>query len=778
MKLSVIALILTCLPLLGQGTRRADREISMGIPIVPEVPNRLTISQDRGSFFFDSPGGKISYLGDFNLQTDTGLELSSRNAIYHLNTSTIDLRGNVAIYQSGILQKGDRATYDVKNRNLITKGLRISADPMLLRSGNFESRIDKDGNNYFVGTDASLTTHDVEHPNFWVKADTIKVYPNDRVTFKNLKLVAGKTPIFWLPYFSQPLDAELGYHFIPGAKSSWGAYLLNRYGIMIEDEKNTFLTDANGKPWLLAQYLIDFRTRRGIGTGIDFKDTRLRHNKNLTGLRFYYINDLDPQITRSGIVRSSVNEDRYRAEFKHRFYLNGDPNKTESLSETYVDANLTWHSDRYFREDFEPKLYRVDPSPENSISYLHRTPRFLTGISNKLRINSFYDTETSAPEVFFDYIKSPVFKTPLLYEGHLSVGKYKEYFADHKLDSLNAELATLLPGDPRITEINSLLEKRGFNRFHTWHEFSLPIRPVDGISIVPHAGFGYTKYWDIQNGTTNFDRTHLQAGVDFSMKFSRHYENVVSKKWGIDGLLHIVQPYANYTVLSTDVLDPSFHPIDRLTPSTDVRPIKVGRFSATDQLNDWSILRLGVRNNLLTKRDGGTHPWLTFDTYIDMFIEDPELDREFSNLYNSISWHPLPWVKLNFEAQFPFANSGSGFSEYAYNITYMPNKRTEITLGYRYLNSHPTLEDSSLVDIRAYTRFNDRWGASAFQRWELDDGTLESQQYAIHHDFGSWSSSLGIIRRDNRIKNEVGVMLSFTLKEFPSISLPVSLDTE
>ena len=77
----------------------------------------------------------------------------------------------------------------------------------------------------------------------------------------------------------------------------------------------------------------------------------------ILGLLFvYYINDLDPQITRSGIVRSAVNEDRYRAEFKHRFYLSGNPNKAETLSETYVDANLTWHSDSYFREDFEPKI--------------------------------------------------------------------------------------------------------------------------------------------------------------------------------------------------------------------------------------------------------------------------------------------------------------------------------------------------------------------------------------------------------------------------------------
>jgi LPS-assembly protein len=296
--------------------------------------------------------------------------------------------------------------------------------------------------------------------------------------------------------------------------------------------------------------------------------------------------------------------------------------------------------------------------------------------------------------------------------------------------------------------------------------------------VIPHTGFGYTSYWDIDNGLSSFDRTLLQTGVDTSIKFAKRYDSVVSKEWGVDGLLHSIQPYLNYTVLHTDDPDATFRSVERLTPSTEIRPIKVGRFSAIDELSQWSIIRLGIRNTLLTRRDDLSHPWLTMNNYIDVFIDDPEFNRDFTNFYNEVDWHPLPWIKLDLNAQFPVGNEKDGFGEYSTGTTFMPSNKTELSVNYRYLTSHPSLEDSSRIEIRADHRFNEKWGASIAQRWELDDGTLESHRYSIHRDLGSWTSSLGFIQKDNRIKDEVGLMLSFTLKELPTISLPFSIDTE
>ena len=88
------------------------------------------------------------------------------------------------------------------------------------------------------------------------------------------------------------------------------------------------------------------------------------------------------------------------------------------------------------------------------------------------------------------------------------------------------------------------------------------------------------------------------------------------------------------------------------------------------------------------------------------------------------------------------------------------------------------LEDSNRIDLRAYLRLNDRWGIGTTQAWELDDNTLEFQQFTLHRDLNSWVASLGLSRRDNRGSEELGMILSLTLKDFPSASLPLKLEGE
>ena len=595
----------------------------------------------------------------------------------------------------------------------------------------------------------------------------------EAVVFKNLRFYAGDVPILWLPYLSQPLNADLGYYFIPGARSNWGFYLLNRYGVMLGGEKDE-LTGRRDGAWLLSQWHADIMTRRGVGVGLDLLDTRLENRENLSGLKLYYLEDLDPTIKRTSEKRNSLDASRWKLELKHRIDLSSnDQNKT------YLNFDITALSDRFFLEDFEQETFRINPNPDNVAGVFHRNPQFLAGLYSRIRLNDFYEQDTRLPELFFDQVKRPILGSPILHEGTTSFGIYDERLADFQTSSLRAEAESLALGDSRLAEINELLDERGYNRFHTWHEFSLPLNPGGKIAITPRVGAGYTRYSAIDNGTQSFDRTHFSAGIDTSVKFSKVYPNIINKTWGLDRVLHVFQPYANLSQLSSTSLDNSFRGIEVLTPTTRPRTREVGRFAAIDDLKDWSIMRLGARNRLITKRDGDSHEWLVIDTYIDVFMNDPEFDRDLSNLYNDIIWQPLPWMRLNVETQFPIAAGGSEFREWASNITFMPNDAVELAFGYRQLNNHPILNDSNRISFRAYARISDSWGLGFYQRWELDDSTVEVQQYNIYRDFDSWVASIGLHIRDNRdAPEEFGIMLNFTLKEFPSVRLPLSVDNE
>ena len=215
-----------------------------------------------------------------------------------------------------------------------------------MESNRFQM-VNHKGKKVFIGDNAGITTHDAAEPNYWIRSDRTSIYPGDRVIFKNLRFYAGDVPILWLPYLSQPLNADLGYYFIPGARSNWGFYLLNRYGVMLGGETDE-LTGEHEGAWLLSQWHADLMTQRGVGVGLDLIDTRLGNRDNLSGLKLYYLEDLDPTVRRTSENRDGLDASRWKLELKHRIDLfSNDQDKT------YLNFDITALSDRFFLEDFE-----------------------------------------------------------------------------------------------------------------------------------------------------------------------------------------------------------------------------------------------------------------------------------------------------------------------------------------------------------------------------------------------------------------------------------------
>jgi len=749
----------------------------------------MTLRADRGRW---NAGTRILLLqGSVKLRTETGVEVFANRGELDDGARTVTLTGDVSIYQGQTLQRGQKVVYLMDQRQIDASGLRTGVDPILLEAGEF-SVVERDGEQVYVGRNAGVTTHDVEDPGFWLRSDETTVYPGDRVTFRNLKLYAGEVPVFWLPYFSQPLDEDLGYHFVPGARTNWGAYLLNSYGIM--------LGGGGDEDWLLSRWNFDLRTRRGVAGGVDLIDRRQSDNPNLTGLSLYYANDLDPSISRTGLPRPSVNEDRWRAALQYRV-----PLSLEGGNRWRVDANLTALSDNYFLEDFDPRTFSTNPNPDNTLGLFRADETSLLGIVARVRPNEFYRSDTRHPEITFDQVRRPIFGTPVLHEGQTSLSFVHEEIGSATGSTVRALLA-LPPGDPRVPALISQLptyERQlirtiralppgsparpslvnnlfgpGYDRFHTYQEFSLPTSIGGWLNFTPEVGVGYSRYWDVTGPSQSVSRTHLYAGAEASLKFTRDFGEYLDRDWGLDGLLHVFQPYARFSYLNTDDLSPLFPAVDRETFTTRPRTLAPDRFTAIDSLRDWSIIRLGMRNRLITKRDGQSYEWLFLDTYFDAFIDDPDFNRNFSNLYNDFRWRPLPWLGVDLETQFPVLDDGSGFSEVAARVRFMPNEDLEFSVGNRFLDNHPVLVDSNRIDLRGYARLGDKWGVGALHLWELDDGTLEVQQYTLHRDFNSWVASIGLTARDNRIDNEYGVVLGFTLKDFPSASLPMRIDAQ
>ncbi len=770
------------------------------IPMSGDLTNDLSIPKELkinngGGTVSGSPDKGINFGGPVKVTGDNGLEIFASTARLDLKAKTITLLGDVSIYQGNVVQRGSRAVYHYDTKRLVNDDLRASVDPILLEAGKFTAVREGD-RQVLIGENAGITTHDVEDPNFWIRANRTRIYPGEKIVFENMKVYAGDVPVFWFPYLSQPLDSELGYHFYPGLQTGWGPYLLNTYGVMLGGEKDPN-TGVRHNEWLLSQWHFDIRADRGLGTGLTLADKHGFRNNSFPGFRMYYMNDSDPSFPRSGVPRSFNDPDRYSIRLQQRFNLDlaNDPD-----ADWRIDTNLNYLSDRFYMEDLEQDLVRTNPEPDNTVGIYRRTDNSLLSMFARLQLNDFYRADTRLPEVALDLPRAPLFDSPFLREGSYSFSVIGEQAGNitqrnvlTSLRSLNTgdsgaegllnqltgyerelaeEMISLPIGDPRRDKIQQQLEDSGYTRFRAYEQISLPMMLGNFVSFTPIAGAGYTRYTQLDGPQDGFDRAHFHVGTEASMKFSKDYGNIRNHGLGLDGLLHVFQPYANWSVVSTNDYSPGDPNVDRLTPTTRPRTIDPARFTAVDQMDSWNILRLGGRNRLLTRRNNGTHEWLLLETYIDSFFDNPESDREFSNLNNDIRWSPVPWMSANLETQFPIANGGLGYNEINSGARFMPHEDFQFGIGYRYLDGHPILLDSSRIHLDSYTQLNENWGVGTQHWMELADGTLEYQQYTVHRDLGNWTAAMGLTMRDNRLKDEYGLIFMLTLKDLPSDSLP------
>jgi LPS-assembly protein len=722
------------------------------------------------------PGGTgISLEGDFRLKSDT-MEAYAKKAEFLSETNTLKFTGDVSIYKDGLLYRGERATYNTESGELDATEMRSSSEPLFFNARHLQteskevSLIEAEG--------AVFTTEDAEDPGFRLDSEKVTIYPEERIVFRNVKVYAGDTPVFYLPYLSQPLQEEMGYTFTPGYRSNLGAFLLNQYGSTIGDHS-------------VIKYKLDAYSSRGLGAGFDIESRRAKAAKTpaFGKFKFYWVHDRSPDENNTFTTsdRTGIDSNRYRLSLQHRVYLPGPEE-----SSTYVDLDINKLSDKYFLEDFYPWEFRDDPQPDNLVSLIKHHDRGELSLSARFRANDFYQSDTRSPELALDMVRQPIFDTGIFYASTSSYSRLKEQLGDQdearlrdsvkKLDETLADPILSAAIDP-AESINTLADLRArlveseFNRFHTYHELLYPKTFGGVISVTPRAGVGYTNYSSI-SGTAppeNSGRVIASLGLDTSAKFSKVYDDVNMPSLGVDGLRHVVQPYLNYSFVTADN-DDKFKGIDRLALSTRPRPLDVNNYTAIDSLRDWNIVRLGVYNRLQTKRDGNTLNWLSTNTYFDTFLDDPEFDRNFSNLYQDIEWNPLPWVRAELGAQLPIFGDNSDFTEVNTRVTFMPVDYLDFTVGHRLLQDHPFFEDSNLLDFRVYARVNENWGFSAYERYELDDSTLETQQYSIHRDLTSWVAAFGATIRDNRGQKDFGLLLSLTLKEFPSVRIPVDFD--
>ena len=730
----------------GQSQRFSDVPVDM-------AAEKLDVS---GQLSIASGNVQISY-GETTIFAD--------EAQYDPSTRDVIASGNVRIYREGQVVTAERAVYNLETKDILSASVAGDNMPFMYSAGTFQNN--QEGRGYQV-KGGTFTTSDSLDPGWALRARRVRLYPDESVTLYDVDLCFGDTVILRLPYLYQSLDRENSLSITPGYRSVWGGYLLTNY---------TFpLTDRLG-----ATLRMDYLSKRGFGAGLSTQwQPREKNGRNWGRFTTYGIQDSGTNINQTALAREAVTSSRYRLSLQARQYLTDD---------IYASVNINKLSDARFLQDFFEGEFLQNPQPDNVVSVTKLSDDYaLTFIARK-QLNEFFEGTERLPEVALDFTRQPFFRSKVFYEGQTSAGHYRRNY-----------------------ESTSTVPDYGFTRVDSFHQFTLPQTYLGWLSVVPRAGIRGTWYSEsgtvqqvqttttqqLTDGTQQLVTTTLDrlleggpvfrpvfnAGVEASFKASKAFENVQSRAWGLDGMRHIVQPYLNLSYVNAGKDGTQLLQIDRFQRSSQLPAIDFPTFNSIDSINDWNVLRLGMRNRLQTRRDDSTFNWLELDSFFDVRFKRPvfaglEPDPgTFSNFVNRLRWTPLPWVSLQMDAQLPLLDTG--FTEVNSDVIFMLNKRTSLNIGHRYLNDNILLQDSSRITFGAHYRMTENWAFSMRGFYENRDNTLEQQVYEVHRDLSSWVASLGFIARNNGTGdnpiNDYGVILTFTLKDLPNVRLPVSFD--
>lgn len=704
-----------------------------------------------------------------------GTDLYCDYAEYNPETREVLLVGNIRIYNEGQILNGQRAVYNLEKRQVTALDFEGGDQIYKFRTVSLRAPTLKQ----FQASTLSLTTSDSSQPDYQVKAKGARIYADDRVILSDATLYVGQTPVFWFPYLYAPLG-KAGWDVQPGYNSTWGAFFLLGYRFPLTDK-----IDA------LARF--DYRTERGVALGLDVGGKYGPNDTSNGRFRAYYANDINPNNNNTAYPRTDPpGNNRWIVSFQNRLVVDED---------IYATTDINSISDQYFLQDFFPGEFVMDPQPDNNSAFNWLTENFQTNLLVRWQMNNWQEVTSRLPELSWTAKQTPLFGLPIFYDGSTRAGWLQRNFPSGETPSYITQLQNAV-FNPGVLSNTAGLDNYSAFRFDTFHQLSYPQTYFSWLSLTPRVGFRGTYYsrtgnsdtlspdyigytGDYQNGTF---RPVVNAGVEASFKLSARFEKVQSTLLGLDGLMHVAQPFANYAWVQNMGLAPNqILQFDRVVPSSILPSLNFPQFNMIDGIDTSSLLRLGVHNRLITRRDDGNHEWFTLDTFFDVNFNNPYLDNpgEFSNIYNNAAFSPVPWLTLGAQTQLPLSPAANGgYTDLNSYINWQPVPDFSFFVAQRYIESSPYFQNDSQATMGGYWRINDNWAVSASTRYDLTAGAWDVQRYMVHRDLSSWLVSAGFLVTDNRTSYGgqttgqvgVGLLLMVTLKDAPKVNLPLAFD--
>ncbi len=633
--------------------------------------------------------------------------------------------GAVSLERGAQTWTGDKLWYNFRTGAMSAENFKVGAPPLFL-SGERALTLEPIGTNRVVAlTNAFVTTDDLASPGYRIRARTITIREDRRVTARDATLYLGDTPVFYYPYYTRRLgDHPVRWVMTPGFRSLYGAYLRAAYQVELGTNS-------------LASLNIDPYSRRGLGVGPDLHyDLQPIGKGQLSG---YWIADQNPE--NDPVTDLPIDPQRYRIRFDHSVTLRDD---------LTAKAVVRKQSDAWIVRDFFEDEYRRNPLPQSFFEVQQTWPNFTLNTLARVQINDFFETVERLPDVKLSAHRQQLGQSPIYYEGENSAGWFRHQYAA-----------------PGVT--NNYSAFRG----DSFHQLLLPKTFFGWLNVTPRVGGRLTYYGDTHSdGWQSLDartRAVVNTGAEVSFKAHRLWKDAENKFWDVSGLRHILEPSVNYAFTP----EPNARPLelpqfDTELPSLRPLPVQFPDYNSIDSVDSQNVLRLGLRNKLQTKRDGQVEDLLDWALLTDWRLDPRDNQSSFSDIYSEADFKPRRWLTLNSEVR--INPNEATLRESQTSAIFKPGREWSLGVTHRYTRDDPEMGvGGNLLGTRLYLRFTENWGFRTSHFYELRESVLQEQYYTIYRDLRSLTGALTLRFRENVFggRDDFTIAVSISLKAFP-----------
>ena len=793
--------LLLCALVALQGSFGAGRAQTEEAPESVEPPLQITsdgANRYEGGIYYAKDNVVVTYGGDVLMADEVHFNPQSKEAT---------AKGNVRLYMLGQIYRGDLLTYNFRTKKMLSEKFRFLDGKMMVEGESIDSP--ELGHYDIAGGDYS--TDNRETPGWKTKASSVSIYPGDKTIVENSVAYFGDVPFFYFPSLAL-YERDMG----DSPDISFGS--VSRLGMFVQGAYRFALTDK-----VKGEVNLDYYGRRGWagGAALSYVTPGKNSDHPLTevALRGWYINDRGYQIYEENAERPAASappRGRYYFPYKHNTTIMKGGNPIDKDRAPDFDApslssrsRVNVLSDAYVTQDFFPAEYIQDQQPNTYADVMYQDPNFTVTANARTQINNLFQTQQQKPSAKIEfkrqfipgtYDKEELLKNPdgnpgLAYEGESSV------------DNLG-------------TQWNQVANQTDYSalRYDTYHQLLYPRQYFNWLNLTPRAGIRGTVYTksnlttdgvaqNTQTGPTgnsqNLADTSLfryvfNFGFDASTKAYATWNEVKNKAWAIDGIRHVFEPFVQASYVPQPNVRPTeFAGYDNRINTTESRPLNSTLYNSVDSIDRLLIVRPGMMNRILTKRDGAPYELANWKIYTDYqpirpdltslnfsTVQAPEtVSSSIPQLYNVFNFMPVPWWTGTVGAT--TAISGNGFNSLNLGSRWQALPALELGLGYSYLDGFNYLDalnnqdvtttgaaQTSLINGSASYRLNESWFANAGVTYSVSPSLLQQVNVGLYRDIGAWilGGQVGN-RQNNGAPSEFVALATLTLKAFPDLPL-------